>query len=317
MRLGLKQITQRLPLCILMVLALQAHALSPFQKVVETDAHEGPTCVPHLNRLYFVTQPKFSAHPPYTSIQYLDLETETVHSWLQYSNMVNGMWLAKDKKSLLVAEQGTDQTPGGIAKINLKTKKRKVVVNHFKNKVFNSPNKALLSKREIIYFSDPNYGFLQGFKGKPKLHNAVYAYSMRTEQLTRLTEDLVMPHGLGLSSNEDYLYISDTTAIDSKDPINLNASHDIYRAKLLTPIQLGALEHLITVKQAVPDGFIVLPNDGMLVATKAGLYVYDKQGHLKARHKLPDAPINLTICNHWLFVTADSAIYRAKLSDHP
>lgn len=46
------------------------------EKIIETNAHEGPVCVPWQNRLYFTTKPKFYAKKPIVSIKYIDLHTK-------------------------------------------------------------------------------------------------------------------------------------------------------------------------------------------------------------------------------------------------
>lgn len=74
------------------------------EKVVSTNAHEGPVCVTTHNRLYFATKPTFQQGvTPHTSIMYLDLATQKVHTFIADANMTNGMWLAPGGQALLAA----------------------------------------------------------------------------------------------------------------------------------------------------------------------------------------------------------------------
>ena len=143
--------------------------------LVEADAHEGPVVVPSQNRLYFTSVPDRSADDPSIAIRYVDLDTLAVETFKPRSNMANGMWLTRDGSALLVAEQGTMDSPGGISRIDIDSGERQVLVDSFEGKPFNSPNKVIEASNGWIYFSDPDYGANQGFKPPPQLPQAVYA----------------------------------------------------------------------------------------------------------------------------------------------
>ncbi|MEM9243607.1 MAG: SMP-30/gluconolactonase/LRE family protein [Pseudomonadota bacterium] len=309
----IRKIFYTVVLCVAVITQATAAML---EKIVTTNAHEGPVCVARQDRLYYATKPDFQAGKiPHTSIMYLDLRTNKVHTFIKDANMTNGMWLAPGGKALLAAEQGNKNSPGGIFQIDLKTAKQTVVVDKFHGKPFNSPNKVIVSKGGVIYFSDPDYGYNQGFKPKPQLLNAVYAYAIASRQLRRLSTAFIMPHGLALSPDEKYLYVGDTAAVDGKsgDPDNPYDSHGIYKIKLQTPVQLGTLEKLETVSPGIPDGFIILPNGQLYVAAGDGIHHYAPNGRLIDIIKIPGGAVNLTPCNGYLYITADKAIYRSKL----
>ena len=295
--------------------AISANALTvgKLQKVTDTNAHEGPVCVANQDRLYYTTKPDLKLKYPYISINYLDLKNDSVHTFMKKSNMANGMWLANDKKSLFVAEQGTLKTKSAITQINLKTKKRTVIADNYDDKPFNSLNKVIESKGHVLYFSDPDYGYNQSFKPKPQLPNAVYAYSLRSHQIRRLTTDYLMPHGLALSENGETLYIGDTEAIDAVNPYNQHSSRDIYSMDLITPFKANNIKKVVKKSVGIPDGFIML--DGNLFVSEGdGVHQYNKEGKLLKVLKIPTGSANLTYCNGYLYILADKAIYKAKIS---
>ena len=281
--------------------------------LVHTNAHEGPVFVPSQERLYFTTKPDFAASDTHIAINYLDIAANKVMSFRLHSNMANGMWLSRDGKSLLVAEQGTLTSPAAISRIALADGKREVVVDEYQGKPFNSPNKVIESSAGWIYFSDPDYGHNQGFKPTPLLPMAVYAHNSLSGATVRLSTSFAMPHGLALSPGEDRLYVGDTAAIDGKSAYNPSATHEIFVAALLTPDGLGKVHSLLQVPLGIPDGIVTAPNGDLFVAAGDGVRHYSDEGKFLGLMAIENGAVNLTLVNDLLYITADTAIYRAKV----
>ncbi len=282
--------------------------------LVKTDAHEGPVVVPHQDRLYFTTKPDFQSDDTHIAIRYVDLGTLKIGTFLPRSNMANAMWLTADGTALLVAEQGTMNTPGAISRIKLIDGNREVVVDSFEGKPFNSPNKVIESSKGRIYFSDPDYGANQGFKPKPELPMAVYAHDLATGTTHRLTTEVARPHGLALSLDEKVLYIGDTDAYDGKRPYNPKKSHSILAAPLAAPDRLGPLSEVLSVPVGVPDGFIVTaPAGDFWVGAGDGLRHYRADGAFKALYPVGGPVFNVTQHGNIIYSTADTAIWQIQI----
>jgi gluconolactonase len=270
--------------------------------------------VPHQNRLYFTTKPDFESDDVHIAIRYVDLDTRKVGTLLPRSNMANGMWLSADGKALLVAEQGTMQTPGAISRIDLANGTREVIVDSYEGKPFNSPNKVIQSSNGWIYFSDPDYGANQGFNPAPELPMAVYAHDPSTGKTYRLTAGIARPHGLALSPDEKVLYIGDTDAIDGKNPYNIDKSHSILSAPLEAPNRLGPLSEVLSVPVGIPDGFIVpAGGDDLWVGAGDGLRHYQADGTLKALYPVGGPVFNVTRHGNKIYSTADTAIWQTHI----
>jgi gluconolactonase len=282
--------------------------------LVETDAHEGPIVVPSQNRLYFTTVPDFKAENTHIAIRYVDLDTLEVGTFSPRSNMANGMWLTPDGMALLVAEQGTTETPGGISRIRLADGHREVVVDSYEGKPFNSPNKVIEADSGWIYFSDPDYGYHQGFKGAPALPMAVYAHNPTSGGTFQLTTEVARPHGLALSMDENLLYIGDTDAIDGSTPYDPSRSREVLSTSLLAPDRIGPLDKVLSVPVGIPDGIIVVePSGEIWVAAGDGVRRYTADGAFVELFPIEGGAFNLTQYGDVVYSTANTAIWQTKI----
>lgn len=284
------------------------------QVLVEANAHEGPVVVPSQNRLYYTTRPDFAADDTFIAIDYVDLETNEVERFKERSNMANGMWLTQDGEALLVAEQGTMESPGAISRISLADGSREVLVDSFEGQPFHSPNKVIEADSGWLYFSDPAYGVNQGFKPASPLPMAVYAHDPRTGKTVRLTTEPVRPHGLALSPDQTILYIGDTEAIDGKNPYDPTKTRDVLAAPLVAPDELGPLTTLFSVPVGIPDGFIVTEDGDLWVGAGDGVRRYTADGTFVELLPIPETgAVNLTRDGERLYITADTAIWTAAI----
>src|SRR5919206_1845381 len=90
------------------------------ERVIATDAHEGPVYVPGEDALYFTTVPRPGADGPLVDIRRLaldgtrfPLETERLTTVRADANAANGMTLGPDGR-LVVCEQGSHTTPAAV-----------------------------------------------------------------------------------------------------------------------------------------------------------------------------------------------------------
>lgn len=141
--------------------------------LVETNAHEGPVYVAGEHALYFTPAPE--PGPKNIAIMRLALngkrfpfrpgKLEVVR---KPSNMANGMSLDR-RGRLLICEQGRLDERARISRINLKTRALETIVDAWRGLPFNSPNDVVERSDGTIWFTDPNYGELQGFKPAAKI----------------------------------------------------------------------------------------------------------------------------------------------------
>jgi gluconolactonase len=273
---------------------------SPFaaRLLVETDAHEGPVHVPGEDALYFTTS------RPDVAIRRLDLATGRVSTVRADANAANGMALAPDGR-LLVCEQGAFHRAAAIAAVDPATGAAETVVDAWHGLPLNSPNDVVVARDGAVWFTDPSYGHLQGFRPEPVLRDRVYRVDPATGEPWVAADGFDKPNGLAFSPGEDVLYVGDNGA-----PHELIA-FDVEDGRRLTGRRVVA-----TLPPGHPDGLAVDDAGRVYATTPGGVRVLSPSGETLGEIELPGA-VNLT----WrspgrdpLFVTADTAIWQVEVA---
>src|SRR5215218_1116552 len=148
-------------------------------RVLATDAHEGPVYVPDEDALYFTTLPRPQSVPtagvPRVDVKRIaldgdrfPLEPDRVSTVREKANVANGMALDHDGR-LVVCEQGTRSQHAAITRLGRERGTVETLVDEWGGLRFNSPNDVVVKSDETIWFTDPSYGHLQGFRPEPQI----------------------------------------------------------------------------------------------------------------------------------------------------
>jgi gluconolactonase len=251
------------------------------EKLVETDAHEGPVYVPREHVLYFTTVPRPG---PQTSIRRLDLATRRVTTVREDANMANGMALDREVR-LVVCEQGGFDRPARISRDG------ETVVDGL-----NSPNDVVVALDGSIWFTDPSYGWLQGFRPPPERPDAVYRFARG--ELTVVTTSPDKPNGLAFSPDERTLYVGDSSE-----------RREVIAIELAT----GAERTFAADIPGYPDGLKTDAEGRVYVSSADGILIFEPDGTQAGEIPLPGA-VNFTFGGperDVLYITADDAIWAA------
>jgi gluconolactonase len=286
--------------------------------VIETPAHEGPVYYQPQNALYYTTVPVDSDIPlkGYKSvvIEKLDLTTSQITTFRQDSNMANGMTLYGSR--LLVCEQGTFATAARISMIDLLggDLDAKTVVDQWDGLQFNSPNDVVVKDDGSIWFTDPSYGYLQGFKFAPQLGDFVYCYDPTTGYVNAVADGFIKPNGIAFSPDYQTLYVTDSGAIEEPGSYYVDKPHHV--------VAFDVDEHRLTNKRlfaivnpGIPDGIKVDSEGRLYISCSTGVKVYLPCGELIGEILL-SGTANFTFggCdNNQLYICNDVGVYVAKL----
>jgi gluconolactonase len=296
-----------------------------FYTVIETDAHEGPVYVAAENALYFTTVPVSSNVPVAGSKQVVvkrislnsdrfPLGPEAATTVCASSNMANGMTLDREGR-LVICEQGTKTTSARISRLNLQTGEVETVVDELRGLRFNSPNDVVVKSDGTVWFTDPSYGALQGFKDAPLLGDYVYRYDPAENQSSVVADSFNKPNGLAFSPDESILYINDSGAIQGPGTYFVDLPHHIRAFDVLGGRHLANERLFAVVSPGIPDGLKV-DSDGRVYSSSAGgLQVYNSSGDLIGEVVAPGVA-NFTFGgtgNNVLYMMADTVIWAAQI----
>lgn len=269
------------------------------ERIAVVDGHEGPVYVAEEDALYFTTVRTDSV-----AIKRLDLESGAVSVVVAEANQANGMTLERSGH-LLVCEQGTLTEPARIARLDRSSGERETVVDSIHGLPLNSPNDVVVSRDGAIWFTDPSYGFLQGFRPAPALPDRVYRVDPASGDVTVAASGFDKPNGVALSLDEHVLYVSDNGAPHHLLAFDVAEDGSLGGRRV---VALGTPEH--------PDGLAVDTADRIYASASHGIQVFAPSGELLGEIVLPGT-VNFTFggrAGTTLFITTDTAVWAAELN---
>ncbi|ODR95174.1 hypothetical protein AUC70_05535 [Methyloceanibacter stevinii] len=287
--------------------------------LIETNAHEGPVYVAAEHALYFTTVPE--PGPKNIAIMRLGLkgdrfpfEAGTLEVVRQPSNMANGMCLDR-KGRLLICEQGTLDERARISRMDLATRALKTIVDSWRGMPLNSPNDIVEKSDGTVWFTDPNYGELQGFKPAAKIGAYVYRYDPASGETAVVADSFNKPNGLAFSPDESVLYITDTGANQAPGTYFVNLPHHIRAFDVHTGGHLRGDRLFATVSPGCPDGIKLDTKGRVYTSSATGVQVFSPEGDLLGEIAAPGVA-NFTFGgpkNDVLFILGDTQIWQAKV----
>jgi gluconolactonase len=138
--------------------------------------------------------------------------------------VANGMALDLTGR-LLVCEQGTRSEHARISRLDTMTGTVDTVVDVWAGLRLNSPNDVAVKGDGTVWFTDPSYGHLQGFKPEPLIGDYVYRYDPSRDRLSVVADSFQKPNGLAFSPDERVLYITDSGANQEPESYHVQLPH--------------------------------------------------------------------------------------------
>lgn len=298
------------------------------KELVATNAHEGPVYVKDENAIYFTTVPVDVRIPieGYKNVAIRrfslnDLSDDPVANQQNLttvrdpSNMANGMTLDLAGR-LIICEQGTKSTPAAISRLNLQTGAYEKLVEEWFGLPFNSPNDVVVKSDGSIWFTDPSYGYYQGFKYEPLLGTFVYRFDPDSLSLAVVADIFNRPNGLAFSPDEKHLYINNSAAIQGSGAYRPELPHDIWAFDVTADGKHLTNDRLIAViTPGIPDGLKVDRDGRIYSSSQSGVQVFTPAGDLLGQILVPGVA-NFTfggVDNDTIYMMADTAIWAAQV----
>jgi gluconolactonase len=228
--------------------------------------------------------------------------------------MPNGMTLAPDGR-LLVCEQGSLSAPARISRVDPATGLTETVVETWNGLPLNSPNDVVVKSDGTVWFTDPSYGHLQGFRPTPRVGDFVYRYDPTTGHLSVVADSFDKPNGLAFSPDESVPYVTDSGANQEPGSFHPNRPHHVAAFDVVGGRQLRHPRLFAVTTPGFPDGIAVDGAGRVYVSSFSGVQVFNDLGDLIGEIQVQGA-VNFTFGgpdHNLLFITSDSAVWAAVL----
>ncbi|CAG9953185.1 unnamed protein product [Clonostachys rosea f. rosea IK726] len=222
---------------------------------------------------------------------------------------------------VLFCSQGTKDTPSGLWHMETEAPYRKtLVLDSFNGRPFNSPNDVVVHNDGSIWFTDPIYGYEQGFRPPPQLPNQVYRYDPRSKAVRVMADGFGRPNGISFSPDQATVYITDTDSIhgdgttDASRPATIYAFDVVSRGDqpFLTNRRLFAMAD-----NGVPDGIKCDQFGNVYSGCGDGIHVWSPGGVLLGKILIPGGVANFCFARRGrILALNETRMWEISLAPH-
>lgn len=125
-----------------------------------------------------------------------------------------GCWY---KGGLLFCDQGALDRPSQLVWVNPRDPtETRIVINNYHGRAFNSLNDVIVLDHPsgpLIFFTDPPYGYEQGFRPPCEMPPAVHVLDPATGVVRMVADGFDHPNGIAFSPDGEVCYVTDTSHI--------------------------------------------------------------------------------------------------------
>ena len=300
-------------------------------------AHEGPTALDDGDELVFVSNrinPNGNQFVAVSMFEADEGETvditdsgETVDLGLRDAiTMANGATLS-NSGHIIFCRQGNMLVPAGLSLYDPETGEVTDILSQHNGNQFNSPNDVIESSLGKIWFTDPEYGFQQGFRPTPQSGNNVWLFDPATGATTAVVQSpatglpldplpglapLSRPNGIALSNDEQHLYVTDTGFQIGNGQILANGPRSVYRYRINRvngETFLSDRETIATATNNIPDGVKIDAAGNVWYSTGDGVHTIDPNNTPIGLARVPGGAANFELIETGVYVMGEGALY--------
>ncbi|KAF8443923.1 hypothetical protein L210DRAFT_3533147 [Boletus edulis BED1] len=297
-------------------------------------AHEAPIYVPDLNVVFFASNAGgtlgYSGWYNNSVVSMINLtEVDTalaanpggVHVSIQTLNlsdtvqMVNG-GTGPFKGNLLFVTSGRALLPPSVVLVNPSPPfNTTVLLDNFYGRQFNSLNDVkILPGTDIIYFTDPSYGWLNGFRPEPMLPSQVYRFDPSTGQVQVVADQFVNPNGIAFTPDGKTAFVTDTGSGGGFLGTNQTLPATIYQYDVDPVTQSFANRRVFAYSDSgIPDGIQLDTNGNVYSGCGEGIHVWNPQGTLIGKFFINSTTPELMFTKSGLLIFDEQWIYLANI----
>ncbi|KAJ5817021.1 gluconolactonase [Penicillium robsamsonii] len=242
-------------------------------------------------------------------------------SYLMFAMANGGTNFHGDDSEVLFCAQGSQQSRSGIFAMSTSAPySTRPILTDFYGRPFNSVNDVVVHPLDgSIWFTDPAYGYGEGYRPKPRLPNHVYRYDPSTNSVRLLADGFGHPNGICFSPDLETVYVTDTDVIhgdgslDETRPATIYAFDVIYRKN--DPFLVNRRAFAMA-DQGFPDGIKCDTEGNVYSGCGDGVHVWSPGGVLIGKILVKGGVANLCFGSMGeLFILNGTKLWRALLAE--
>lgn len=253
-------------------------------------AHEAGVYIPDLDAIYITSNILSTETGRTIKIGKL---TRQSGQW-QYEEIQNDIAMGNGAINydggVLFCDQGTKTVPGGLVHMEVSFPyTTKTLVSSYHWRQFSSINDVVVHSDGSVWFTDPNYGFQQGFRAEPQLPCQVYRFGPESRDLRVVADGFGKPNGLCFSPDEETMYVTDTDWIQGDGTKDFTRASHIYAFDVIDRHNSHFLANrrvFAMADEGVPDGIKCDVLGNVYSGCGDGVHVWTPGGKLIGKIKV-------------------------------
>ncbi|PYH75328.1 calcium-dependent phosphotriesterase [Aspergillus uvarum CBS 121591] len=290
-------------------------------------AHEAGIYLPTTNQL-FITSSRYTGPDGQPKIQITRINLSEDNTPVTYDEIPTdipfgngGINYSNGDKGILICGQGSLTVPSGLYHMSTAAPYTTTLLKgDFYGRPFNSVNDVVVHSDGSVWFTDPSYGFAQGFRPPPRLPNQVYRWDPSTGNTRVVADGFGMPNGICFAPDETVVYITDTQYLPGTGGVNERNPATIYAFDVVRyhdePFLTNRRVFAMT-DAGIPDGIKCDTLGNVYSGCGDGIHVWSPGGVLLGRIRVQGGVANFCFGKGGeIFALNEHRLWRVKLGGH-
>ncbi|OWZ08584.1 Gluconolaconase, partial [Phytophthora megakarya] len=205
-------------------------------------------------------------------------------------------------------DQGDLEAYAKLLAVDVNTNKSEPLIIGYNGRNFSSLNDVRQHpKTGDLWFTDPEYGYIQHFRAEPKLPRQIYRFEPSTGVVQVLGDDFVEINGIEFSPDYKTLYVSDTGA--QKADLDLSRPATIYAYDIVNDKRLENKRLFAFADKQIPDGVHTDTDGNVWAGCGDGVHIWNPEGILVGKIYLGETSNNFAFAPGKVFVFANTRMW--------
>jgi gluconolactonase len=300
-------------------------------------AHSAPIYVPDLNLLFFantgggaLSYNSWYNNSVVSMINMTEVDmalastTGNVNIQIQTLNLPDTVQLVAGgtgpyKGDLLFVTAGRALLPSSIVRVNPRPPyNATVILDNFFGRQFNSLNDVkVLPGTDIIFFTDLDYGWLDGVRPEPMLPSQVYRFDPSTGQVKVVADQFMQADGIAFTADGKSVFITDDGFYEGFLGTNMTFPATIYKFDVDPQTQTFTHRRVFAYPDSsAPDG-IQLDTMGNVYSTCGdGVQVWNAEGTLLGKFYLNSTTAQAIFTKSGFVILKETTMYLTNIQAH-